>query len=72
MITKMKELPWPIYKIKLGTPDDIAIVTELRKHSDAIFRVDANCAWTVEETLSNAEIFKKLSVEFMKLTFKSK
>jgi len=65
MIAKMKELPWPIYKIKLGTPEDIAIVTELRKHSDAIFRVDANCAWTVEETLSNAEILKNLNVEFI-------
>jgi L-alanine-DL-glutamate epimerase-like enolase superfamily enzyme len=38
----MKELPWPIYKIKL---EDIAIVTELRKHTDAIFRIDANCGW---------------------------
>jgi len=71
MIAKMKELPWPIYKIKLGTPDDVAIVTELRKHSDAIFRVDANCAWTVEETLANAEIFKKLGVEFIEQPLKA-
>jgi hypothetical protein len=28
-------MPWPIYKIKLGT-DDIAIVKELRKHTNAI------------------------------------
>jgi L-alanine-DL-glutamate epimerase-like enolase superfamily enzyme len=45
MVSKMKELPWPIYKIKLGTHEDIAIVTELRKHTDAIFRIDANCGW---------------------------
>jgi L-alanine-DL-glutamate epimerase-like enolase superfamily enzyme len=44
MVSKMKELPWPIYKIKL-THEDIAIVTELRKHTDAIFRIDANCGW---------------------------
>ena len=71
MIAKMEELPWPIYKIKLGTSEDIAIVTELRKHSNAIFRVDANCAWTVEETLSNAEILKNLGVEFIEQPLKA-
>lgn len=71
MITKMKERPWPIYKIKLGTPEDIAIVTELRKHSDAIFRVDANCAWTAEETISHAPILKKLGVEFIEQPLKA-
>ena len=71
MVRKLKEFPWPIYKIKLGTPEDIAIVTELRKHSNAIFRVDANCAWTVEETLSNAETLKKLGVEFIEQPLKA-
>jgi L-alanine-DL-glutamate epimerase-like enolase superfamily enzyme len=71
MVRKLKEFPWPIYKIKLGTPEDIAIVTELRKHSDAIFRVDANCAWTVEETLLNAEILKELGVEFIEQPLKA-
>ncbi|MEZ0130867.1 dipeptide epimerase, partial [Flavobacterium sp. LBUM151] len=71
MIAKMEELPWPIYKIKLGTPEDIVIVTELRKHSNAIFRVDANCAWTVDETLSNAEILKNLGVEFIEQPLKA-
>lgn len=71
MVKKMEELPWPIYKIKLGTPDDIAIVTELRKHTNAIFRVDANCAWTVEETLENAKAFKNLNVEFIEQPLKA-
>jgi len=71
MVRKMKELPWPIYKIKLGTPDDIAIVTELRKHSNAVFRVDANCAWTVEETLLNAKKLKELNVEFIEQPLKA-
>ena len=71
MVAKMEELPWPIYKIKLGTPEDIAIVTELRKHSNAIFRVDANCAWSVEETISNAEILKNLGVEFIEQPLKA-
>jgi len=49
MVAKMKEKPWPIYKIKLGTSEDIAIMKALRAHTDAIFRIDANAGWTVEE-----------------------
>ena len=47
MVAKMQEFAgWPIYKIKLGTPRRPEIVAELRRHTDAVFRVDANCGWT--------------------------
>lgn len=65
MVQKMKEFPWPLYKIKLGTDEDVEIVKELRKHSNAIFRVDANCAWTAEETIKNSHLLKDLGVEFI-------
>ena len=65
MVAKMKELPWPIYKIKLGTKNDIEIVTELRKHTDAIFRIDANCGWNADEAIKNSFILKELGVEFL-------
>ena len=65
MVAKMKELPWPIYKIKLGTQEDIAIVKALREHSNAIFRIDANCGWGVVETINNSIALKKLGVEFL-------
>ncbi len=65
MVAKLKETPWPIYKIKLGTKDDITIISELRKHTDAIFRIDANCAWTPEETILNAPLLKEMGVEFI-------
>jgi L-alanine-DL-glutamate epimerase-like enolase superfamily enzyme len=71
MVSKMKELPWPIYKIKLGTKDDIKIVTELRKHSDAIFRIDANCGWTAEEAIENSFKLKELGVEFLEQPLKA-
>ncbi|MBM1107688.1 dipeptide epimerase [Aurantibacter crassamenti] len=71
MVSKMKETPWPIYKIKLGTDDDVAIVKELRKHSDAIFRIDANCAWSAKETIFNAPILKDLGVEFLEQPLKA-
>lgn len=70
MVEKMKEEHFPIYKIKLGTPHDIEIVKELRKHTEAIFRVDANTAWGVEETIRNAEAFEKLGVEFIEQPMK--
>ncbi len=71
MVSKMKEKPWPIYKIKLGTDNDVNIVKELRKHTGAIFRIDANCAWTAKETIANAPQLKDLGVEFLEQPLKA-
>ncbi|WP_422079539.1 dipeptide epimerase [Ulvibacterium sp.] len=71
MVAKMKERPWPLYKIKLGTDNDVNIVKELRKHTDAIFRIDANCAWTAEETIYNAPQLRDLGVEFLEQPLKA-
>ena len=65
MVLKMQETPWPIYKIKLGTKEDVDIIKALRQHTEAIFRIDANGSWDVEETLKNAIELKKLGVEFL-------
>lgn len=66
MVAKMRELAgWPVYKIKLGTPQDVEIVRALRRHTNAVFRVDANAGWTVEETLRKAPVLKELGVEFI-------
>ena len=71
MVGKLKETPWPIYKIKLGTKEDIKIITELRKHTNAIFRVDANCGWSVYETIANSFALKNLGVEFIEQPLKA-
>lgn len=65
MLAKMKEVDWPIYKIKLGTDHDLEIIRELRKHTDAVFRIDANCAWTAEQAINYSKKLAKLGVEFM-------
>ncbi|MGB8193879.1 MAG: dipeptide epimerase [Chitinophagaceae bacterium] len=65
MVQKMKDKPWPIYKIKLGTAEDIAIVQALRKHTDAVLRVDANSGWTLEEALEKIPQLKELGVELV-------
>ena len=66
MIKKMKEYEgWPVFKIKLGTDHDMEIMSELRKHTDAILRIDANCAWTAEQTIEYSHRLKELGVEFI-------
>lgn len=65
MVEKIQEKPWPIYKIKLGTDKDIAIIEALRKHTNAVFRIDANAAWTASEALEKINAFKDLGVEFI-------
>lgn len=65
MVTKMKELPWPIYKIKVGTADDIANVRALRENTDAVLRVDANAAWDVDTALKLIPQLKELGVELV-------
>ena len=71
MQQKIIEKPWPIYKIKLGTSEDIFIIESLRKITDAIFRIDANCAWTAKQTIDNARILKDLKVEFIEQPLKA-
>lgn len=66
MIEKMREQPWPLYKIKLGRPDeDIALVWALRQHTDAQFRVDANGGWNAAEAVANSKELAQLGVEFI-------
>ena len=65
MIAKMDEKPWPIYKVKVGTDDDIAIVKAMRQNTDAILRVDANAAWDLKTALKLIPQLKELGVEFV-------
>jgi L-Ala-D/L-Glu epimerase len=65
MVAKLKEKPWPIYKIKVGTADDIAIVKALRENTNAILRVDANAAWDLETALQLIPQLKELGVELV-------
>lgn len=65
MKAKILEMPWPIYKIKLGRGNDMDIVEALRKITDSLFRVDANAAWTAAQAIKYAKILKDLNVEFI-------
>ena len=65
MVMKLKEKPWPIYKIKVGTADDIGIVKALRENTDSILRVDANAGWDLDTALQLIPQLKELGVEFV-------
>ena len=66
MVAKVQQYAgWSCYKIKLGTENDIEIVRTLREHTDAAFRVDANCAWTALEAIEKSRTLESLGVEFI-------
>ncbi|RYY53284.1 MAG: dipeptide epimerase [Chitinophagaceae bacterium] len=65
MLEKMLEKPWPVYKVKVGTADDLAVIENLRKHSNAILRVDANAGWDLETALRLIPALSKLGVELV-------
>lgn len=66
MVRKLHEMPdWPIYKIKLGTDHDLELVRTLRKQTSAIFRVDANCGWTLTQARELIPPLADLGVEFV-------
>ncbi|MFN8305686.1 MAG: dipeptide epimerase [Ferruginibacter sp.] len=65
MIAKLHEKPWPIYKVKVGVECDIEMVAALRKHTNAVLRVDANAGWTLEQALQKIPLLKELGVELV-------
>lgn len=65
MVAKMKEKPWPVYKVKVGVENDIEMVAALRKETDAVLRVDANAAWTLEQALQKIPQLKEMGVELI-------
>jgi L-Ala-D/L-Glu epimerase len=65
MLQKIEEQPWPIYKIKLGTPNDIAIMEQVRRHTAATLRVDANAGWQKEAAAEKIAALAQLNVEFV-------
>jgi L-alanine-DL-glutamate epimerase-like enolase superfamily enzyme len=56
---------YPILKIKLGTARDLAMVEAVRSAAPARIRVDANNAWTVEETRLMAERLQAMGVQLI-------
>jgi L-alanine-DL-glutamate epimerase-like enolase superfamily enzyme len=67
MLAKLAEAPdLPVYKIKLGGgQDDVAVVRDLRRHTTAKLRVDANGGWTADEAIVKIRELAELGVELV-------
>lgn len=65
MIEKIREKPWPIYKIKVGTPDDLPMLRALRDQTDARLRIDANAGWTLEQALALLPALEEMNIELI-------
>jgi len=62
MTHRLKLKPMPVYKIKVGQPEDIDILRQLRTLTDAPFRIDANEGWTFEAVKNFLPDLKELGV----------
>jgi L-Ala-D/L-Glu epimerase len=65
MVAKMKELPWPLYKVKMGSPDDIDCLRLLRANTNAVIRVDANEGWTFAQARELLPELQQLGVQLV-------
>jgi L-alanine-DL-glutamate epimerase-like enolase superfamily enzyme len=65
MVAKMKEKEWPIYKIKVGLEGDMELLQNLRTHTSARLRVDANAGWTLQQALEKIPVMESLGVELI-------
>jgi L-alanine-DL-glutamate epimerase-like enolase superfamily enzyme len=66
---KIKDLPWPVYKLKVSGGNDAEIVKELRQVTRSLIRVDANCSWPVDESIKIAGDLGKYKVELIEQPF---
>jgi L-alanine-DL-glutamate epimerase-like enolase superfamily enzyme len=58
--------PFGILKVKVGTPDDVATLTVVRRAAPGkLIRVDANCAWKPEEAADRVCAIARFDLELI-------
>ena len=62
MLMKLAAHPWPVYKIKVGSPGDVDRLIALRAKTKSPFRIDANEGWTFDEAKMMLPELVKLGV----------
>jgi len=70
MCAKMRENPWPVYKIKVGQENDIELLSALRANSSAPFRVDANGGWDLKTAKQRIAQLKDFTIELIEQPLK--
>jgi len=56
---------YPILKVKVGTPDDRAVLEAVRSATDKPLRVDANCGWTAKQAIARLPLLEEMGVELI-------
>ncbi len=49
MAERAQQSSWPIIKVKLGSANDLAIISKIREATDARLRVDVNAGWSRDQ-----------------------
>jgi L-alanine-DL-glutamate epimerase-like enolase superfamily enzyme len=57
--------PYPILKIKVGTPDDEVMLRAVREVTDKPLRVDANAGWTPKQAIARLPLLEEMGVELI-------
>jgi L-Ala-D/L-Glu epimerase len=65
MVEKLQANPWPIYKVKMGWPDDMEMVRALRRVTDAPMRVDVNSGWSLADAELKIPQLRELNIELV-------
>ena len=61
--------PYKILKVKLGTKNDKKIITEIRKHTDKLIRVDANEGWLLDDAVELSYWLADQNIELIEQPF---
>jgi L-Ala-D/L-Glu epimerase len=65
MLQKMQDNPWPKYKVKLGSPNDLHIIETLAQNTTSTIRIDANAGWSFDDALHLLPHLEKLNIELI-------
>ncbi len=65
MVSGIKSSDFPIFKIKLGSAQDMEIIKAIRQEISAPVRVDINAGWQPEDGVAKALEIERLGVEFI-------
>lgn len=70
LIARIKEQPWPVYKVKMGVPGDMELLNAVRNHTDSAIRIDVNEGWTFDECKANMPRLQGIGVQLIEQPLK--
>jgi len=71
LIKKIRDLPWPLYKLKVAGQVDGQLLREIGGVTQALIRVDANCAWSANQAAKIASQLEEEGVELIEQPFQA-